>query len=42
MAVKKFHIVTGALIIIGALYVWHMYNTHGTGKSALQGLGINS
>lgn len=27
--------------IVGVLYLFHMWNSHGTGKSTLAGLGIN-
>lgn len=41
MAMKAKHILGTALLLVGALYVWHMYNQHGTFKSAMSGLGIN-
>lgn len=27
-------------VIVGALYLFHMWNTHGTFKSTLAGIGI--
>lgn len=41
MAMKTVHYVSTLLVIVGALYLWHMYAMHGTGKSTLSGLGIN-
>lgn len=29
------------LVIVGALFLFHMWNSHGTGKQTLAGLGIN-
>ena len=38
---KKHHIAFTVAAIIGFVYVFHMWNAHGTFKSALSGLGIN-
>lgn len=38
---KSKHWLIFALIGVGALYVLHMYSTHGTFKQSLAGLGIN-
>lgn len=35
------HYLILALIIVGGLYVWHMYSTHGGVGGFKQGLGIH-
>jgi hypothetical protein len=41
MAIKKHHLFATVAILVGALYVFHMWNTHGTFKQTLSGIGIN-
>jgi hypothetical protein len=41
MKLKTHHVLGTLLVIIGALYVFHMWNTHGTFKGTLSGIGIN-
>jgi hypothetical protein len=41
MTIKKHHLAITVLILVGALYVFHMWNTHGTFKQTLSGIGIN-
>ena len=41
MTIKKHHVLGTLLLLVGLLYVFHMYSTHGTFKSGLAGLGIN-
>jgi hypothetical protein len=38
---KAKHWVITGFIVVGALYVWHMWSSHGSFKSAAAGLGIN-
>lgn len=38
---KKHHIAFTVAAIVGAAYLFHMWNNHGTFKGALAGLGIN-
>ena len=41
MKIKAVHAAFTLAAVIGALYVWHMYRSHGTGKTFLSGLGVN-
>lgn len=36
----KHYLIVG-LVLVGSLYAWHMYSTHGTFKQSLSGLGIS-
>lgn len=38
---KKHHIAYTVVLVIGALYLFHMWSQHGTFKGTLSGLGIN-
>jgi hypothetical protein len=38
---KTTHWVIITLTIVGVLYAWHMWSTHGSFKSFTQGLGVN-
>lgn len=41
MAMKKHHIAWTIAGLVGVLYILHMWNSHGTFKSTLSGIGIN-
>jgi hypothetical protein len=41
MAFKAHHIAWTVATLVGALYLFHMWSTHGTFKSTAAGLGIN-
>lgn len=41
MTIKKHHVLATFLLLVGLLYVFHMYSVHGTFKQALSGVGIN-
>jgi hypothetical protein len=41
VTIKKHHIAITVLIVVGAAYLWHMWNQHGTFKQTLSGIGIN-
>lgn len=39
-SLKMTHIALVLLTLVGLVYVWHMYTTHGTFNSFKSGLGI--
>jgi hypothetical protein len=41
MTIKKHHILGTVLAVVGALFVFHMWKSHGTFSSSLSNLGIN-
>jgi hypothetical protein len=41
MTMKKHHIAYTILAVVGALYIFHMYKSHGTFSGALSGLGVS-
>ncbi len=41
MKFKTHHLLIATLIIVGGLYIFHMWYTHGTFKQTLSGVGIN-